>query len=519
MQSRVKKSTINIVVSSLSSVLSILLNYITRLIFVRFLSAAYLGINGLFSNVISILSMADLGLTTAMMFSLFKPLAQNDTEKIKSLVTFFKKVYLSIAFAVLLLGLTLMPFLRFIVNLDQPLDNLYVYYFLFLLETVISYLFIYRTILLSADQKQYILTLSEILLSIAIFVARILVLVFTKNYILYIAVGIILKLICNFIQNFIAMKYYPYLKVKGEKLDKETKSNIFSNVKASFIYRFSATIQTNTDNILISIFAGTIVVGFYSNYLLVVTGIVSCVSIIFNALKSSVGNFLAEENDPDKRYQMFNALEVLNFWIVCFCSVAFMCLFTPFITISYGSDYVLSPLVVVMIVANFYTSNIRQTIWVFREASGLFVQTKYLTLVTAIANIILSIIFGYLWGVVGIIGATVLARFVYSYWKEPLILYKNVFNKSAKKYFITFIIRLIITTALCAGCYYLMILINFGNQIVNLLVQGIVIAIVPNLVLLLIHIKNKNFLFLIKKLKALFFKRKNKETSQIIKEQ
>jgi len=301
MQSRVKKSTLNMATSAISSMLTLLLNYITRLIFVRFLSDSYLGINGLFSDILSILSMADLGLTTAMMFNLYKPLAENDTEKVKSLVCFFKKVYLIIASVVFVLGLALMPCLRFIVKLDKPLDNLYIYYFLFLIETVISYLFIYRTSLLNADQNGYLLTLGDIGLTISRFVARILILVFTKSFILYIAVGIILKLLCNLFQNFIATKKYPYLKSQAQNLDKESKSKIYSNVKASFIYKFCGTIQSNTDSILISIFVGTVVVGFYSNYLLVINGIVSCVSIIFSALKASVGNFIAKESNCENK--------------------------------------------------------------------------------------------------------------------------------------------------------------------------------------------------------------------------
>lgn len=509
MQSRTQKSTVNIVTSVISSILTLVLNYITRLIFVRYLSAAYLGINGLFSNVLSILSMADLGLATAMTFSLYKPLAQNDTERVKSLVRFFKKVYLIIAGVVFALGLGLMPFLKFIVNLESSLDHLYVYYFLFLLETTISYLFVYRTSLLKADQKTYILTVSEICLSVAIFVSRILILIFTKNYILYVAAGIILKLVCNFIQNAIATKHYPYLKEKTEQLDKDSRSAIFKNVKASFLYKFSGTIQTNTDNILISILVGTIVVGYYSNYLLVINGIVSCVSLVFTALKSSVGNFIAENSSSEEKKKLFDSIQFLNFWIVSFCSVAFVCLFKPFISISYGSQYLLENIVVWLIIANFYITNIRQTIWIFRETSGLFVQVKYLTLVTAILNVIFSIVFGYFWGIAGIIGATILAKMTYSFWREPQVLYKNVFNQSSKEYFITYFIRALITVSMCVSCYWLVELINISNWFWSIFVQIVIVAIVPNVILLLLYFKNKNFKYLLEKFKVLFKRDKN----------
>lgn len=501
--SRTKNSSKNIIFSSFSTALIFLLNYITRIIFVRFLDSSYLGINGLFTDIISLLSMADLGIVTAMMFSLYKPLKDKDEKKVTQLVKFFKKIYNIIAIVVLLLGLLIMPFLKFIINLENDIPYIYVYYLLFLLETVLSYLFVYRTTLLNADQKNYVLVKWNMLIQIARFVFRIIILIIFKNYILYISIGIIINLIGNFIQNKVAYKYYPFLKKKEEELNPAEKKEVFSNVKSTFIYKLCSVLQTNTSSIIISIFVGTIVVGYYSNYLLVVNAITGLITLVFSSIKSSVGNFLVEGKTSEEKNKLFNALELIVFWGVSFCSIAFYILFDDFILISYGEEYIFSKAILILIIVNFYTSNIRQNVWTFRETTNIFHKTKYFSLVTTIVNIVLSIVLGKYFGLFGILLSIIIAKMIYSFWKETLILYKDVLENNPTKYFVSFISRILLTCFMCVFIEVICSFIKISNIYFNFLCKIIIVSIIPNLFYFIIYFRNKDFKFILNKAKYL----------------
>lgn len=493
-ESRVVKTQRNVVMSILQKVVFILITFISRIIFVRILDESYLGINGLFSNILSILSVADLGMGTAMMYSLYKPIAEHDIKKISSLISFFKKIYLGIATAILIIGLALVPFLKYIVNLDQPIPFLEGYYVLALLNIVISYLFVYRTTLVAADQKNYILNKYIIVFQVISCTVQILVLILCKNYFIYLLVAVIISFISNMYQNRIALRLYPYLKGSAERLEKGERYKIAHDIKALFLYRVSGIIQGNTDNILISIFVGTVFVGYYSNYSMIVTQIAGIIGLVFNSVKASVGNLIASnESSNAQKLFFFNVLEMINFWIIGLCSVCFIVLFQDFITICFGEKYVLNMIVVIAIVLNFYTSNIRQSIWTFRETTGIFQETKYITAVTAVINLVLSLLFGYLWGMTGILMATVLARMLYAWWKEPVILYGKVFKMSSKSYMVTYIKRFFLGVGTCVISYGLSRCIIIDNSYIKFSIQVVICCIVPNLIFGIVFAKTKEF--------------------------
>lgn len=287
-KSYVGNATKNVLSSVVQSIVNIVINLLSRVIFVRILNESYLGINGLFSNILNILSIADLGLGTAMMFHLYKPIAENNIQKIQELVVFFRKIYLYIAMAILVIGLFLVPFLKRIINLEEEIPFLHGYYILALLNVVISYLFVYRTILIIADQKNYLLNRCINIFKIITFVFQAIVLILFKQYFLYLLVALFTSLICNLWQNKIALQLYPYLKEVNITLPSEDRKKIFIDIKALFLYRISGVIQSNTDSILTSIFVGTVFVGYYSNYVLLITVIVGVLTLIFNNVKASI---------------------------------------------------------------------------------------------------------------------------------------------------------------------------------------------------------------------------------------
>jgi O-antigen/teichoic acid export membrane protein len=492
-ESRTNKAGKNITYSVALKSLVTVINFISRMIFVKVLDESFLGINGLFINIISVLSLADLGIGTAMTYSLYQPLADKDDRKVISLVNFFRKVYLRIACAVGLLGLLLLPFLKYLVNLSEPVPHLKIYYLLFLLQSVSSYLFVYRSILLTADQKEYIISKCTMLFQLITFAVKTAVLFITANYILYLLFGILCDILNNFTVNLIAKRSYPYL-VKSEfKLNRKEKKNIYENVKSLFVYKLAGVFQTNMESILISVLISTVLLGYYSIYTMVIANISGIIYIIFNSVKASVGNLVAEEMKKDTSYAVFQTMEFVNFWIVGFCSIAFVVLFQDFVTIAFGQKFVIPFLCMITVVSNFYITNIRQSIWAYREATGLFKQTKYITIISTVMNLVLSATLGLAFKMIGILVGTVISRMLYAWWKEPVILFREYFHKPVKGYFINYVSRALVCMMVCAITLIICNYLPEWDIRVVFIIKLLVCVLVPNLLFLLIYCRSREF--------------------------
>lgn len=484
----------NITTSVMLNIFNIIINFIGRIIFLKVLDVYFLSINGLFTNILGLLSLADMGVSTAMMYSMYGPISENNTDKITSLVTFFKKIYFRIAIAVSVVGLALTPFIKYIINMDREIPYLYLYYILSLISVVITYLFIYRTILINADQKQYILNKIQFNYKLIGFISQIFILLTFKNYALYMFTLIVVNLLSNFAQNNKAMELYPYLKENCQKLSKDEKKEIGENVKSLFIYKFCGTLQDNMDNILISVYVGTIYVGIYSNYLLVTLQVTTLISVVFASIKASVGNVVAKKIESEKQEELFWKIEAYNYWLVGFCSVSLYVLLQDFIGLVFGKDYLLSSLTVIIIVSLFYTKNIRQTIWTFRETTGMFRKTKYISLISSLLNLVLSIILGRQYGLPGILLASIIAIILTTWWLEPIILFKDIFDKKASRYFLTYINRVIyfICVLVCTNIVADLAVIN--QPIINFVYKMFCCLILTNLLFALTFLK-KEYIF------------------------
>lgn len=495
-QSRIKNTSKNLIYAIVLQIVKILLVFISRIIFVKKLGAAYLGINGLFGNILGILSLADLGMTTALMYSLYKPLVENDESKISSYINYFKKIYNVIAISVAVIGIALIPFLKYLVNLPEQMPNIYLYYILLLLNSVISYLFVYKTTLLSADQKMYILNKYDTVFQFVLFFLQVVVLLVTENFTLYLLANVISTFLSNIIKVRKTEELYPYLKEnKDKKLCKDERKGLFTNLYSLFFYKLGGVIQTNTDSILISIFVGTIAVGYYSNYSTIIMYVTTFLTLVFTSLKASVGNYVASK-EQNEQLDMFNMLEVYNFWLVGFLSICLVILVPDFINICFGKEYLLENSVLIWAVLNFYTSNIRQTLWMYRETTGIFKKTKYVTMATALINIVLSIIGGYYFGIVGIIAATVISRMIYAWWKEPIVIYKEYFKEASTPYFIKYIERFILIVIIYSVIYILCKMLPSINIYLDFIFKVVICLILPNIVMLFIYRKNKAIVYL-----------------------
>lgn len=450
----------NVIVGYVVQMGIFLLTFITRKVFITYLSIDYLGINGLYSNLLTLLSLAELGLGNAAVYSLYKPVSENDEDKINCLVRFYKKLYLILSILILVLGLLLIPFLHLIINSSLTNSQLIIYYIIFLLSTVMSYLCAHNIVLLNANQNFSTQKIITMIVSVFQNIFQILALIIWKNYIVYILIQLLSNIIISILTNCYTVRKYKFLKKKITS-NLINKKDIYSNIISICTYKLGAVLVSNTDNILISIIVGTSVVGFYSNYNMVITAINTFIAIITNSLVYGIGNLCAEET-KEKKLQTFNNILFIYNLIGTFCSITlFLCL-NEFIKIWIGNQFIFENTIVFVICFNFYLTNINNPIWMFREATGMFKNVKYIMLATATINITLSIIMGKIYGLFGILIATIISKLLTIYVYEPIILFKKQFNEKSTKYFKKQFIYFRDSLICIALCFFVSLFIGHG---------------------------------------------------------
>ena len=453
LESRKFNSIRNIIFGYMNQILTILLSFVGRTVFIKVLGEDYLGINGVFSDVLMMLSMADLGLGTAMTYSFYKPVAEQDNKKIASLIHFYKKVYNLIAVVVAVVGIILIPFLQYVVNLDRGIPYLKLYYLFFLANTVISYLFVYKTSIINASQKNYLISKYQVIVNLAKTIFQIIVLIVFKNYFVYLFVSIVATLANNLIASYKAEQIYPDIKKNYEELDAESKKTIFENIKSVFLYKVAGVLINGTDNTLISIIVGTVWVGIYSNYNMVITSINNFIYTFFNSITASIGNVIITEKS-EKRYEVFKLMQTISLIIAGVSAVTMANIIDNLIFVWLGEKFVLDNSILIAIICNFYLINVLRPILSYREATGLYMQTKYIMVIAAIVNLVLSIILGNIMGMSGILFASAISRLSTYFWYEPKLLFKNYFEESVKEYYISIVKNVILVIGLSVLIFY-----------------------------------------------------------------
>lgn len=426
---------------------NLVLNFISRYVFIRILGVEFLGINSLFTSVLTILSLADLGLSTAISYSFYKPLAEKNYEKVYQLLDFYKVIYRVIALVVCVIGVSLIPFLQWIVKSEIPLEKIRLYYLFFLANTVASYLFVYKATLLSADQRGYISSLISSVVSALKIVLQILVVSLWKSYVAYLIVLVICTIINNLLCVHQVSKIYSFDEYKGKKLSKTEKYDIFKSVKAVFLYKLSGILINSTDNILISSIVNTVAVGYYTNYNMISTTLQNFVGTFFSSFTASIGN-LINRDSAEKSYNIFSTLQFCSFWLSGIISLDFYFLINDFIKIWLGREFVCEPGLLIAITLNFYLSIILQPLWSYREATGLFMKIQRIMFMCAIVNLVVSCLLGAFYGTTGIIIASAIARVTTYYWYEPKLLFHEHFKKPVRPYFRAQMINFIFVLAI-----------------------------------------------------------------------
>lgn len=489
MDSRTKNSSRNMVFACLAYLVQVILSFLLRRYFIYVFNEEYLGLNSLFTNVLSLLSLAELGFGTALVFEMYKPMAEGDKEKVRQLLHFYKVSYSIIGVVIGVLGLCVLPFMGYFKAQAPGVDlNLYIVYLISLTNTVVSYFFAYRRSLLYASQRNDIESKVNTIFNIVTTLLQLSVLFVFGNYYLYAGVSIITGVASNLSIYLITQKKYSeYVRPASSNLDKETKKEINKNIRALVTHRIGGVVLTGTDSLIIFLMLGASTLGKYSNYLLITTQVGSLISIFTNSVRSSIGNSIAGEGH-DKNYKLFTKLNFLQFWLVSFCAVCIFVLADPFIDVMLTkggeTSLTLNTQVLLLMCISFYITHSRTVVQLFKDGAGLFYQDRIKPIIESIANLILSIVLTNLIGLPGVIIGTIVSTVTVCLWVEPHVLNKYYMKRSTVKYFGKYFLFAFATLISGAVTYFMCGLIQ-TDTLLTLIAKFAICAVVPNLMLLL----------------------------------
>ena len=493
--------TINASKNAFSAIMNkmalLVLTFISRKFFIQYIGVEYLGINGLFANVLTLLSMADLGLGTAMNVSLYRPIAEGDTRKITALLNYFKVLYRYIAIGVSLVGVALIPFLKYIVNMESKIPYLYVYYIVFVLKNTASYLFIYKSSLLRADQKTYVINRIEIVINFIKVIIQFFSVIILKSYFAYIILDVLAIVSQNIVVSRKADLQYDFINNEDRLLDSE-KKNIFSDISSVFLYKIAWSLLNGTDNILMSIIVGTVYVGLYSNYYTITSNLETFIALLFTSLTASIGNLVATSTAKN-RYKTFKMMQLVSFWICGIVCTCLLFLTQDFVEILLGKELLLDNLTLIAIVLNVFFSICMRPIWTFREGTGMYRQIRYIMFITAILNLVLSIILGKYLGISGIIFATSISKVLTYFWYEPNILFKCFFKVKPYNYYIQYLKNTVLMI-LCIIFCYIPIRHIIEVSIIGWIMKALICLMIVNVMYFLRYFKTIEFIELKNKL-------------------
>ena len=475
-----------------------LLGFVSRTVFIRVLGMEYSGVNGLYTSILDVLSLTELGLADVVIYSLYKPLAEGNTDRLAALMGYYKVIYRYIAFAVGVIGLCLVPFLRVLVKSQIDRFHLVLYYLMFLANSVCSYLLVYKASIIQADQKRYLISKYNMLFKLLATLLQIVLLLVLRNFTVYLSIQIGMTVVNNLYVSRKADRLYPCLREKRE-LPKEEKKAIFRDVRHMFSYKAGGQLLTGTDNLYISSMISTATVGIYDNYTMIQTMVVTAFTNTLNqAVLGSIGNLNATGTQEQKK-RIFDVYSLVFSWITTFCALSLLALYNPFIRIWAGEDWLLPMSTVAVICLNYFLPNVLTPVWSYRNTTGLFRETRDILLYAAGINLVLSYFMGLRWGLTGILAATAVSRVLTSFWYEPYLLHKRIFGCSSIPFFLRQGACLGIVVLSFAAITLVSSLCGLGVW-ADFFLRGVLCLVIPNGLLLALNFRTEAFGYLKEKL-------------------
>ena len=433
---KIKKSAgvKNLIFALVGSGVNLLMKFISQRIFIETLNVEYLGLNGVLTNVIAVLSIVELGINSAIIYNLYEPIKKKRWDTVKSLLSFYRRAYRIIAGATVLIGLIIMPFLHLIVQQEVGDVNIYIAYILVLASSVVSYFLSYRQSIIYATENGRITTLVQMIGNVVLGLAQILILIATENYYAYLTVKIVVQLAENILLHGIAAEKFPIVKEKpARELEKSIRSDIYKKMRALFTHKIAGFIINGTDNIIISIFLGLTTVGYYANYQVIFGAIESIFTHGLTALTPTVGNILVDK-DQKKNYETFRKVQRVNFIIAITTSLGALLLVDTVIKIWVGDNYTLPSSVLVVLVVVHFQKMMRNSYLVFKEAAGIFHEDRWVPVAESLINIVASVVLVQVMGLAGVFVGTFLSSLALWCYSYPKYVYKRLFHRSYRQY-------------------------------------------------------------------------------------
>lgn len=489
---RTKNAANNFLFGTVLKIYQIIVPFLMRTAMIYFMGVQYLGLDSLFKSILQVLNLAELGVGVAMVFSMYKPIAEDDEERICALMNLYKLYYRIIGLVIAGLGFALLPFLPKLIHSDLPSNiNLTVLYLLHLSATVFTYwLFAYKNALFQAHQRNDVISKISIALDTVKYIMQLLVLIFLKNYYIYIIIVLLTQILTNIVTAIAADRMYPNYKAAGE-LPKEERKQISQRIRDIFTARFGTVLGTSVDDIVISAFIGLSMVAVYQNYHYIMTAVINIFLVFFASCTAGVGNSLVTES-PEKNYYDFRRLAFLTIWGCIICISCFACMYQPFMIFWVGKDLLLPDLMVLLMCIYFYLYVMQRLSCVYKDAAGIWHEDRFRPLIAGVVNIILNISLVRIWGVYAIVFSTIISYVLIA---MPWIIYNLfslVFKKSPKEYILEILRGALMAAVSGSLCYFLGNIIPV-NGLAGIILRLFLAVVTSNAIVFMTMRKNSLF--------------------------
>lgn len=491
MNSRTANSKRNIFWGAVQKMVAMFAPFAARTIMIKTLGAEYLGINGLFTSVLSTLSLAELGVGTAIVYSMYKPISDGNKSAVCALLNMYKKIYRIIGCVVLSIGILLFPLLPYLIKGDVPSDiNIYIIFAIYLFNSTASYwLFAYKISLLNAHQRIDIVNKIDIILMFGLYSAEIFTLLVFKNYYCYAILLPIYTVLRNYVASRCVKREFPDLQPQG-KVDLDTVRTLKKSVSGLMITKLSSVVRNTFASIIISMFLGLTTVAIYNNYYYILNSVTALLLVLTSSIAASVGNSVAGET-KEKNYRDMRRLDFIYMWLSGWCSVCLLCMYQPFMRLWMGSELTFADNIMWMFPIYFMVIKIGDIKAQYIDAAGLWWYRKWYCLAEAVGNIILNFVFGYFWGVTGILCATITTTVVFDFILSSVVVFRHYFTSGYAKYIASQSFYLLVTFVVSAVTYFVCgKLANIlNNDLISLMLIAVICVILPNILFFISYCK------------------------------
>lgn len=439
-ESRTKKSVKNITTAFIAKLLVLILGLVSRTIFLKCLSVDYLGVNGLFTNILTILSFAELGIGNAIQFHMYKPIKENNYEKSVGLLLLYKKAYNIVFLTVLVIGLAITPFIHYLIKTQPAInEDIKLIFVLYVINSAASYLFVYKQTVLVADQNAYIINIANSATTIITNILHISILLLTSNYILYLLSTTICTVTINGFLSLYIDRRYKWIKTTNKtKISQEYRKEIFKDVQDLTVSKVAGVACNGTDNIIISKMISVTSVGLASNYTLIINSASGIINAAISSLTGSIGNFNSGASIVQKN-KVFHEIFLMNYLVYSFACIGLLSLSSSFVSLMWGEDLVLPFPTVLFLILIVFQSGMNFPAYTFRITMGFFEKMKCVYIITAVLNIGLSIALAIPFGMTGVFAATVISKALTSELGDGYYAYKYGCGKNLIAYVLLYL--------------------------------------------------------------------------------